>query len=46
LHIVPYGPVKNRIGVFMVEYSPQEGIEQVGEEELPEYALLIDIPGD
>lgn len=29
----------------MTEYSPEEvTVEQVADEELPEYALLIDIP--
>ncbi len=28
----------------MAEYSPEEVVEQVSEEELPEYALLVDIP--
>lgn len=29
----------------MAEHSLEE-VEQVSEEELPEYALLIDLPGD
>lgn len=28
----------------MAEHSPEEVVEQVSEEELPEFALLIDVP--
>ncbi len=28
----------------MTEYSPEDVVEQVSEEELPEFALLVDIP--